>query len=901
MSFIRAKLYYFLPMFIIAFLLIGCLSYVHAETDLEGDLNHDGKVNIFDLVTVAKDFGKKGDGYEGDANHDDRVDIFDLVIVAKNFGHNRPKQETISLAPEASPSAYTLLALRQRMKLLSGILIKEYEIYQTAQNQNQKQQAFDDMLQTAQERQDSMTAIFNQNPQMLITLAFDQEMLEKLNLIDGLRPLLEQRKQTEGSLNVIHIDKFTDRTSYYEYLFTDPNSNETFRLHLATPYSLLSNTQVTIKGIVLPKKTTNTFTLSPSYTSPVISPTGSNTAINFEKPPENQEFIAEIIQLISGPALRTETTGIQKILVIMTHPNDITPKIEPSTIKARLMHQVSEFYKKNSYNQLILDPIVPEKWYTLPHQASFYGDFYSTYLKIYLDTLPLILQSGIQPKEFTKLVIVTVTQNNDTKGGVGTIGKAPIIRDSRLVPEELQFNLSYGFVFIPYDYDIEKEDYKTIDGNLNLFDFIFAHELGHNLGAYHAKSIICENFILTTSLITRDKPPECKNEEYGNFFDVMGGGAKGQETQGLHFNAYLKYKFGWLDGNSSGKLLKINPQNPYGEYKLTHIGRDGVIGAWIPFSTADRNLQVMDYFLEYRKTYNAEGLAINLNNNLIDFYLDHPDYLTPTELFTTVQKPLIADSLLFSDLLNEIKVETTSISPADGTLTFNISKAVINPEDADMNNDKTIDVFDLVIAANHINQSGKGDVNHDGSIDHTDLELIGAYLTKQFGYKSSSLTKIDELIDLLLTQDVATQNQTVRMLLFLNKENPLVFAKPFIDTILKKITSTTNEALIKAYYDLIFVAFFATTNYPRLIKPIRIDDATMEIRFPMTFRDFWIQNGYDGYAQLGEKKDPFISNINTPLSLSFILDPQSNKVSFHIFDENLTEIVNIAYTYPIVQ
>ena len=53
---------------------------------LEGDLNNDEKVDIFDLVTVAKDFGKKGEGFPGDADKNGVVDIFDLVIVAKNFG-----------------------------------------------------------------------------------------------------------------------------------------------------------------------------------------------------------------------------------------------------------------------------------------------------------------------------------------------------------------------------------------------------------------------------------------------------------------------------------------------------------------------------------------------------------------------------------------------------------------------------------------------------------------------------------------------------------------------------------------------------------------------------------------------------------------------------------------------
>ena len=55
-----------------------------------GDINGDGIVDTFDVVTVAIAFGSSPEdpnwNQAADLNNDDTVDIFDVVLLAQNFG-----------------------------------------------------------------------------------------------------------------------------------------------------------------------------------------------------------------------------------------------------------------------------------------------------------------------------------------------------------------------------------------------------------------------------------------------------------------------------------------------------------------------------------------------------------------------------------------------------------------------------------------------------------------------------------------------------------------------------------------------------------------------------------------------------------------------------------------------
>ncbi|MEK7803967.1 MAG: hypothetical protein AAB251_06145, partial [Deltaproteobacteria bacterium] len=61
----------------------GSPSYGTPASGKVGDLNKDGKVNIFDLSILLRNWGRSG---TGDLNNDGKVNIFDLSIMLRNWG-----------------------------------------------------------------------------------------------------------------------------------------------------------------------------------------------------------------------------------------------------------------------------------------------------------------------------------------------------------------------------------------------------------------------------------------------------------------------------------------------------------------------------------------------------------------------------------------------------------------------------------------------------------------------------------------------------------------------------------------------------------------------------------------------------------------------------------------------
>ena len=76
------------------------------------DVNTDGRVDIFDLVTVGGHFGESGPGITGDVNGDGVVNIVDLVLAGSHFGE--VYNGTVAAPPSADWRAQTEVSMTAR-------------------------------------------------------------------------------------------------------------------------------------------------------------------------------------------------------------------------------------------------------------------------------------------------------------------------------------------------------------------------------------------------------------------------------------------------------------------------------------------------------------------------------------------------------------------------------------------------------------------------------------------------------------------------------------------------------------------------------------------------------------------------------------------------------------------
>ena len=99
------------------------------ESELIGDVNNDGQVNVLDLITVAGSLGEKPPSNpRADANEDGVVNILDLVFVAESLSQNAAAPAQMDLIKSIPASAKEVIVVQHALNELEAMPNKSHGV-----------------------------------------------------------------------------------------------------------------------------------------------------------------------------------------------------------------------------------------------------------------------------------------------------------------------------------------------------------------------------------------------------------------------------------------------------------------------------------------------------------------------------------------------------------------------------------------------------------------------------------------------------------------------------------------------------------------------------------------------------------------------------------------------------
>lgn len=263
--------------------------------------------------------------------------------------------------------------------------------------------------------------------------------------------------------------------------------------------------------------------------------------------------VASNEQIVSGNPM-----GEHRVLVVMVNFQD--KQTQPFTreqAQAVMFGTTSDFYREASYGQTWLTGDV-YGWYTIPVSSSACD---TTAIATYAQQAAANAGANLNAYDH---MVYAFPQNACTWQGRGSVGGSP---SQAWVNEWFELG-------------------------------IVGHELGHNFGLYHSRSMDCGDASVGTN---------CTISEYGDMFDLMGG------ADHAHFNLFQKERLGWINGGTNPPITTVATS---GTYWLDSFepGTMTAKGLKILKSTDASTGMKTWYYLERRSAYGFDSfLAGNAN------------------------------------------------------------------------------------------------------------------------------------------------------------------------------------------------------------------------------------------------------------------------------------------------
>ncbi len=350
--------------------------------------------------------------------------------------------------------------------------------------------------------------------------------------------------ELEGTLLLAHLD-FPDGTGEYLYTLRDSAGHVT-RLNLASAEDVVPGMQVVARGAMAPDGT------SVDVTALVITAAAAPKARD------------------GHPIGQSITNNVLVILLKFTDSpaSDPFTQADVQSVLTNATNGVALYYNEVSYGQQILNFTVTS-WLV-----------------------------GRDPATHAPMPTPPAC-NFDTMGTYGNTaasdaGYTGSYQNRFYV---MPFNGACGFLGVSY---IGGDTAWSNGGN----DIkVYAHELGHNFGLYHAASLTCAGGAAIGGA--------CTSSEYGDPFDVMGN------LSSMHFNSTQKAKLGWIPASS------VKTQGAgFQQYSIDalEVGGGSTYAVTIPIAANPNRT----YWIEYRQPYGFDSAISPANANAAQIRVASP-------------------------------------------------------------------------------------------------------------------------------------------------------------------------------------------------------------------------------------------------------------------------------------
>jgi hypothetical protein len=387
------------------------------------------------------------------------------------------------------------------------------------------------------------------------------------NIPFAIRDKVEQHVDVEGELEVIYKDS-EDASRLLYFLNV---AGERLSLHFASdvPTNLLSGAAVRVKGVRV----------------------GNEVAL-LESGKESLKASSSNGFETMAMAVAPNTFGEQKVLVLLVNFQD--KQTQPWTVeqvRSIVFTSVNNFYKEMSYQQTWLTGDV-YGWFTLPiNSGDCAGDQIATYAK------QAATAAGVNLSAYNRFVYAFPSMSCNGYIGWANIGGNP--------------------------------SQAWINGVFTLKNV--GHELGHNFGLCHSRSMDCGASVVGSG---------CSVTEYGDTLDIMGN-----PSVTAHSHAYQKERLGWLNYGTSPGITTVQGSGTYWLDPYESVGANAK--ALKILKSTDSYGRKTSYYIEFRRPVGFDSF-ISSNSNVMNGVVVH----------------LNAEYSAAEDYLLDMTPETTSWSDA---------------------------------------------------------------------------------------------------------------------------------------------------------------------------------------------------------------------------------------------